>query len=368
MQEKSKEEMEMQEQEHGGDIYSASYRVDYSVSVNPLGTPHSVRHAVMRSAGVLERYPDVKCRDLRRKLSDLLHLPAHWITCGNGAAELIYTVALARRPKKALVICPGFSEYEKALHTAGCGEILYYLCSRENEFRVEEDVLDLITEDVDMMYLCNPGNPTGILIRPELVLRILKRCTEKEVLLAADECFLEMTAHPGEHTLLGHVADNSNLIVLRSFTKTYAMPGVRLGYLVTSNRELIEKIRFSVQPWPVSIPAQMAGEAALDEKDYLEESRVLIVRERRYMRQSFERIGIRCYDSEANFLFFEGPENLLALSAKRGILIRDCRGYRGLGPGYYRVAIRTRRDNEELCGILSNIYRTAGHYLPDSEQ
>ena len=243
MQEKSKEEMEMQEQEHGGDIYSASYRVDYSVSVNPLGTPHSVRHAVMRSAGVLERYPDVKCRDLRRKLSDLLHLPAHWITCGNGAAELIYTVALARRPKKALVICPGFSEYEKALHTAGCGEILYYLCSRENEFRVEEDVLDLITEDVDMMYLCNPGNPTGILIRPELVLRILKRCTEKEVLLAADECFLEMTAHPGEHTLLGHVADNSNLIVLRSFTKTYAMPGVRLGYLVTSNRELIEKIR-----------------------------------------------------------------------------------------------------------------------------
>lgn len=358
----------MQVQEHGGDIYSASYRIDYSVSVNPLGTPHNVRHAVMHSAGVLERYPDVKCRDLRRKLSDLLHLPAHWITCGNGAAELIYAAALAGQPKKALLISPGFLEYEKALHTAGCENISYYLCTREHEFRVGEDVLDRITEDIDMMFLCNPGNPTGIMIPPDLALRILKRCREKEVLLAVDECFLELTPYPKEHTLLGHVADSPNLLVLRSFTKTYAMPGVRLGYLVTSGKELMEKIHVSMQPWAVSIPAQMAGEAALDEADYLEKSRALIARELRYMKQSFERIGINCYDSEANYLFFEGPENLPALFAKKGILIRDCRGYRGLGPGYYRVAVRTRRDNEELCGILSNICRTVGHYLPDTER
>ena len=354
-----------QVQEHGGDIYSASYRLDYSVSVNPLGTPHGVRHAVIRSTGVLEQYPDARCRDLRSKLSDRLRLPAHWITCGNGAAELIFAAALAARPKKALLICPGFSEYEKALLVSGCEDIRFYMCTRENGFRVGEEVLDLITEEMDMMYLCNPGNPTGILVRQDLVLRILERCREKGVLLVVDECFLELTARPEEHTLLGYVANNPYLFVLRSFTKTYAMPGVRLGFGVTSDHALTDRIRDSIQPWPVSIPAQMAGEAALDEAGYLEESRDMITRELRYLRQSFERIGINCYDSEANFLLFEGPVNLLELCAKKGILIRDCRNYRGLGPGYYRVAVRARRDNEELCGILSDIFRTTGHYLTD---
>ena len=357
----------MQISEHGGDVYSASYRLDYSVSINPLGTPHGVRHAVIRSTGVLEQYPDIKCRDLRRKLSDRLCLPAHWITCGNGAAGLIFASALARHPQHALLICPGFSEYEKALRAAGCGDIRFYRCARENGFRVREDILEQITEEIDMMYLCNPANPTGILVEPGLVLQILKRCRERDVLLVVDECFLELTAKPQEHTLLGYVADNPNLLVLRSFTKTYAMPGVRLGFCVTSGKDLSDCIHDSMQPWPVSTPAQMAGEAALEEEEeYLKESRALIVRELRYMKQTFERIGIRCYDSDANFLLFEGPEHLPQLCAKKGILIRDCRNYRGLGPGYYRVAVRTRRDNEELCGILSDIFRTTGHYLTDS--
>lgn len=357
----------MQTQEHGGDIYSASYRLDYSVSVNPLGTPHSVRHAVIRSTGVLEQYPDVRCRELRRKLSERFRLPAHWITCGNGAAEMIYAASLAVRPRRALLICPGFSEYEKALRAIGCEDIRFYLCPRSEGYRVREDILDQITEDIDMMYLCNPANPTGIMIRPELMVRILERCREKKVLLVVDECFLELTMHPQEHTMMGYIADHENLLVLRSFTKTFAMPGVRLGFCVTSNRALTDRIRDSIQPWPVSIPAQMAGEAALEEDRYLEESRDLIVRELRYMKQTFERLGINCYDSEANFLFFEGPENLFELCAKRGILIRDCRNYRGLGPGCYRVSVHTRRDNEELCGILSDIYRTSGHYLTDGQ-
>ena len=356
----------MQTQEHGGDIYSTSYRLDFSVSANPLGTPRCVRQAVIRSTGFLEQYPDARCRELRRKLSERLRMPAHWITCGNGAAELIFAAALAVRPQTALLICPGFSEYEKALRTAGCEDIRFYLCPRTDGFRVGRDLLEQITEDIDMMFLCNPGNPTGILTDRELVVRVLERCREKKVLLVVDECFLEMTADPAEYTVMGYTADSPNLLILRSFTKTFAMPGVRLGFCVTSNRPLTDRIRDSIQPWPVSIPAQMAGEAVLDEAgDYLEESRRLIAVERRYLRQTFERIGIHCYDSEANFLFFEGPENLLELCTKKGILIRDCRNYRGLGPGYYRVAVRNRRDNEELGGILSDLYKTTGHYLTD---
>lgn len=358
----------MHTQEHGGDIYSASYRLDYSVSVNPLGTPHSVRHAVIRSTGILEQYPDVRCRRLRRKLSEHFHLPAGWITCGNGAAELIFAAAQAVRPRSALLICPGFSEYERALRAASCEDIRFYLCPRAEGFRIGEDILDQVTEDIDMMYLCNPANPTGILTDRDLMVRILERCREKKVLLVVDECFLEMTRRPYDYTLLGHVADYPNLMVLRSFTKSYAMPGVRLGFCVTSNRRLTDRICDSVQPWPVSIPAQMAGEAALDEVQYLKEARELITKELQYLRQSFERTGINCYDSETNFLFFEGPENLLELCAKKGILIRDCRNYRGLEPGYYRVSVHTRRDNEELCGVLSDIFRAAGHYSTDARR
>ena len=356
----------MQIQEHGGDIYSASYRLDYSVSVNPMGMPRGVRHAVIRSTGILEQYPDTSCRDLRRKLSERFRVPAHWITCGNGAAELIFAAALAVHPQAALLVCPGFSEYERALKASGCGDIRFYLCPRGEDFRVGEDLPEQITEDLDMMYLCNPCNPTGILLRRDQMVRILERCREKKVLLVLDECFLDLTSHPEDHTLMGYVADNPNLLILKSFTKTFAMPGVRLGFCVTSGRTLTDRIRESIQPWSVSIPAQMAGEAVFEECDeYLRKSRALIGTELHYLRQMFDRIGIRYYDSEANFLFFEGPENLLELCTKKGILIRDCRNYRGLGPGYYRVAVRTRRDNEELCGILSNLFRTTGHYLTD---
>ncbi|HCI73189.1 MAG TPA: threonine-phosphate decarboxylase [Lachnospiraceae bacterium] len=357
--------MTMQTQEHGGDIYSASYRMDFSVSINPLGTPHSVRSAVIRSTASLGQYPDVRCRDLRRKLSDRFRIPAHWITCGNGAAELIFAVAQAVKPQTALLVCPGFSEYERALRVAGCQDLRFYLCPRSGGFRIGEDILEQITEDIDMMYLCNPSNPTGILSDQELMVRILEKCRDNKVVLVVDECFLEMTSDPSRHTLMGYIADNPNLLILRSFTKTYAMPGVRLGYCITNNRQMTDRIRDSIQPWPVSIPAQMAGEAALEEEDYLKEARELIQKELRYLKQSFEVVGIQFYDSAANFLLFEGPKNLLELCAKKGILIRDCRNYRGLGTGYFRASVHTRRDNEELCGVLSDIYRTSGHYLTD---
>lgn len=355
----------MQKQEHGGDVYSAVYKVDYSTSVNPLGTPRSVKSAVIRSSTDLGRYPDTECRDLRRLLSEKLRLSAHWITCGNGAAELILASAFAVHPKAALLVCPGFSEYEKALHASGCEDIRFYLCTRNDNFRIGENILEFITEDIDMMYLGNPVNPTGLLIEKDLLKRILARCHENGVVLVLDECFLELTDHLQESTMMGYVADSPELLIIRSFTKTYAMPGLRLGFCVTSNRTLTECIRSCMQPWPVSIPAQMAGEAALEEEDYLKESRTLIATELKYLAQTFERIGIRFYESGANYLFFEGPANLKELCAKKGILIRDCSNYRGLGPGYFRVSVHTRRDNEELCGVLSDIFRTTGHYLMD---
>ncbi len=355
----------MQTQIHGGDIYSAQYRLDFSTNINPLGTPQSVRRAVVHSVGELGHYPDVRCRELRAALSENLRISANWIICGNGAAELIFAVAMAVHPHSALLICPGFSEYEKALRVSGCRDIRYYLCTRGQGFKVGEDILERIDRDIDMMYLCNPVNPTGVRIGQDLMVRIMEKCRENHVLLVMDESYLELSGQPEDYSLIGHVADDPYLLVIRSFTKTYAMPGIRLGYCITSNKVLRDQIHDAIQPWPASIPAQRAGVAALKETDYLEESRRLIRRERQYLMQQFDRIGITYYESESNFLFFEGPEDLLQQCTKKGILIRDCSSFRSLTPGYYRISIHKRRDNEELCGVLSDIYRAAGHFLTD---
>jgi len=153
-------------------------------------------------------------------------------------------------------------------------------------------------------------------------------------------------------------------VILNAFTKLYAIPGLRLGYGITSDLRLLERITACLQPWNVSVPAQRAGVAALKEKAYVEESRLVIARELRYLKQNFERIGITYYDSEVNYLLFEGPEDLYETCAKNGFLIRECSNYRGLNRGVFRVSVRTRRENEELCGFFSTIFREKGQNLP----
>ena len=354
----------MQTQEHGGDIYSASYRLDFSTNVNPLGTPVSVQRAVITSVGQLHQYPDVKCRELKRALSDTCRLPADWFVCGSGAAELIFAVAQAVRPKSALLIIPGFTEYERALGASGCKDIRYYQCTRASGFKVGEDILDSISEDIDMMYVNNPINPTGIEIPHDLMIRIMEKCREERVVLVIDECFVNIMEHPEQATMRGYVADDPGLFIIGAFTKLFAMPGIRLGYGITSNRLLMDQITACMQPWALSVPAQAAGVAALKEADYVKKSRRLVARELRFLKQTFERMGITYYDSSANFLFFEGPKNLFDLCAKRGYLIRDCSNFRSLEPGYFRICVRTRRENEELCGYLESIFGRSGRYLP----
>ena len=274
---------EPKETVHGGDIYRNPSVTDYSVNSNPLGVPEAVRKSVQESADRIMYYPDVRCDRLRESISDFERIEKEKILCGNGAAELFFAVVMAVRPKKALVTAPAFSEYERALGTVGA-EVQYYRLKEEQDFRIQEDILEQITEDTDMIFLCNPNNPTGQTTEKELLIRVMNRCNKCGTILVLDECFIEFLEEPERYECRGYLTQYPNVVIIKAFTKIFCMPGVRLGYALCENAALRKRMRAMLQPWNVSVTAQEAGVAALvDCEAYLKRTREYIKKEKFWM-------------------------------------------------------------------------------------
>lgn len=336
---------------HGGDIYHHPDVIDFSVNTNPLGTPESVKRAVQESVAKIEHYPDVRCEALREAISRFEQVNMEEIFCGNGAAELFFTAVQAVWPQKALVIAPSFSEYEEALRSVGAEVEYYYLCEEDN-FQIRGDYVDKLSEEIDMIFLCNPNNPTGVLLERKFILEVLKRCKEKNSLFVLDECFVDFVEEPENHTIKDMLKEYPNLFLLKAFTKRYAMAGVRLGYGLSSNQRLLEKIQHCGQPWAVSTVAQKAGIAALKEEEYVKRSMDYVHAQRKKLIKNLTLLGYKTFDSKANYIFFQGEEGLYEKCLEKGILIRDCSNYYGLKKGYYRVAVKLQEENEKLLEVL----------------
>lgn len=349
----------MKKHVHGGDIYHHKNCLDFSANCNPLGTPAAVKQAVMESLDQMAFYPQVGYQELKQAIACYEQVEEGDVICGNGAAELIFSLCLAGKPKKALLCAPTFAEYAQALHSVGCSIEEYWLDGRW-EFQLTEDFLKALDSSYDIVFLCNPNNPTGNLIERELMERILKICEEKEIFLVIDECFQDFIENPQAYTMKHRIKESSNLFLLKAFTKRYAMPGVRLGYGISGNHRLLEQMSMVTQPWNLSVFAQAAGIAALKEEQYVEEGRNLIFREKKYLKEEMKRLGLKVYDSKANYLFFRGPEDLKESCLEQGILIRDCSNYSGLEKGYYRIAVRTHKENLQLISALEKIQLEEG--------
>ena len=348
----------MKQLTHGGDW--AGYRaqfgcdaLDLSANVSPLGLPEGVAKAITASLATADRYPDPLCRELRAKLSMHEGVPVEQILCGNGAADLIFRLAWAAKPHKALVTAPTFSEYAAALESAGCTVQRHFLHSEE-DFAVTEDILSAVDETVDMVFLCQPNNPTGQLTPPALVAALLHRCEACGALLVVDECFLEFlpdyaawTAKPLLHS--------KNLVILKAFTKLYGMAGVRLGYCLCADTALLDRMQAAGQPWGVSSLAQAAGLAALEETAYVEQVRTLIAQQRPILRDGLRALGLRVLDGKANYLLFQGPEALGETLRKKGIVLRSCANYPGLDGSWYRTAVRTAPENAQFLKTLAEV-------------
>lgn len=339
---------------HGGDIYRHPNMIDFSSNCNPFGPPQRVQDAICRTAGQIGHYPDVRCGRLRKALAKKLNIPQDWIFFGNGAAEVIFAAVQTLKPKHALLPAPTFAEYAHALKTAGC-EIQYAETAKENGFAITTEIADKLTQETDMLFLCNPNNPTGTLLRKNEVEHILSRARECQTTVVLDECFLDF-AEEGELCSMLPVLENyPNVILLKAFTKLYAMAGVRLGYGISSNPKIIEALESGVQPWNVSMPAQEAGVAALEEDTYVRDSLAVISEEKKYLLENMKRLGFTVYASKANYIFFHGAADLGERLMSEDILVRDCSNYRGLSKGYYRIAVRLHPDNEQLIRTLEKL-------------
>lgn len=339
---------------HGGDIYKYQPKYDFSANINPLGLHKEILKAATDSLQDIVSYPDVRCGRLRSALSSKLHVPEDYLYFGNGAADVLFTLVLAKKPKRALLVSPTFAEYEQALHSVDC-DITYYELDSTNGFSITEDYLTSLTPDLDMIILCNPNNPVGNTIPHELLLCILKRCLEHNIMMVVDECFNDFLDDPKHHELTKELEEYNNFVILRAFTKMYALAGLRLGYLMTANEKLLAKMNSVSQPWSVSIPAQAAGVAALNQDEYVIKTRAYIKKEKEYLCKALEDLEITYFKPEANYIFFYDRYDWKKELLTEGILIRDCSNYRGLSKGYYRIAIRNREENEALIKAMRKI-------------
>lgn len=345
---------------HGGDW--AGYRaefgrdaLDFSANVSPLGLPEGVAKAITLALPMADRYPDPLCRELRAKLAFHEGVLAEQILCGNGAADLIFRLVWAKKPRRALVTAPTFAEYASALETAGCTVERHFLREQE-DFSVTDALCNAIHPGLDMVFLCQPNNPTGQLAPLPLVEKLLRRCIECGALLVVDECFLDFLPD-GEQCSAKTLLGSGKLVILKAFTKLYGMAGVRLGYALCADTKLLEQMQAAGQPWGVSSLAQAAGLAALDETDYVEQVRALIADQRPRLTSGLRTLGLRVLDGRANYLLFRGPETLGETLRQKGVVLRGCANYPGLDASWYRTAVRTAPENEQLLKILAEVLK-----------
>ena len=343
----------MTEYQHGGDIYSQEILLDYSANINPLGMPESVKEAVRQAVDHAAVYPDSCCRRLRAALGEFHQVEPERIICGNGAADLIFQLAYALKPKRALLPAPTFSEYGQAL--AAAGTEIHLCCLRETDnFRFDLELWKEGAEEVrpELAFFCNPNNPTGLAVKKEVLEEMARFCLEQGIFLAVDECFCEFLDDPEGHSILGELGRFPNVFVLKAFTKIYAMAGLRLGYGICGDPGLMDRLESVRQPWTVSALAQEAGLAALKETDYVERTRELVRAQRQVLKDGLARLGLAVWDSQANYLFFRGPEGLKERLAARKVLIRSCANYPGLDGRYYRICVGTEENNRRFLREL----------------
>lgn len=353
---------------HGGNIYGNEIEYDFSVNLNPLGPPDAVREALTQALNHVEEYPDPEYRELRRDLANRWQLAEEQLVLGNGASELIPGIIRALAPKTCMVTAPCYSGYETALKAAAPSCRIHRIFLREeDDFTLPENICwEIAHVKPDLLILTNPNNPNGKRISANRLREIAGACRGAGTVLLIDECFLALSG--GDVDSLIHRIGEEGMpptVVLRAFTKTFAIPGVRLGYAVCSG-SLATRIQRELPEWNLSVFAQYAGLAALEAaapetvttgtSGYMAASVEMIAQEREYLTAELKKLGLRVFPSDANYILFQSRDRELHRKLlDKAILIRDCRDYHGLTAGFYRAAVRTRRENTALLRCLRNI-------------
>ncbi|MDR6226100.1 threonine-phosphate decarboxylase CobD [Desmospora profundinema] len=357
---------------HGGDRWTAGFLfhreasdfLDFSANINPLGPPPGVLevlHRALTESGqpVLTQYPDPRSRSLKRALARKCDVPVDWVAVGNGGAELLDLVHDIIRPRRVGVTHPSFSEYEAAARKRG-SEVVPLPLSEERDWLPGREELLRWVRQVDLAYLGHPNNPTGTLFPEESLIAAAEEAARHGSVLVVDEAFLDFV--PGAFTLQRQLSDFPTTLLVRSMTKFYALPGLRLGYALASP-SWVKKLEARQIPWSVNGLAQLAGEAALSDREYEERTADWLHRERLFLLEGLKRVaGVHVFPGSVNYLLLRltgrrasggySSHQWQRALGERGILIRDASTYPGLDDTYIRVAVRSREENERLLSAF----------------
>ena len=347
---------------HGGNVAEICKKynlkedtiIDFSTNVNPLGFPKGVQVLLRREGAKIVRYPDTNSTELKKEIATRLDVNEKTILVGNGSTELIYLIPRVFKPLCALIPIPTFIEYEKSLLSLEC-KLRYIPLKEEENFRVNIDEIIKLLPKMDVVYLCNPNNPTGVLLPKNAVIHLIIKAEKRRTLVIIDEAFMDFADN---ESVIAEVKRRKNLIVIKSLTKFFGIPGLRLGYLV-SNSKIVDKISRHKEPWTVNILAQKAGISCFKDEKFIMRTKRFIDRERKYLLTELNRLqGLKSYNSSTNYLLVKivrsglSSGKLYEKMAQQGLLIRDCRSFRGLGDKFVRIAVRGRRENNLLIKKL----------------
>jgi threonine-phosphate decarboxylase len=331
--------------------------IDFSASINPLGYPDSVRRILLERFDDILKYPDSECTNLRKAIAEKHSCKESNIIIGNGSNELFHLIPRALKPKQGAVLQPTFSEFKDALYNANVNIIEIINDSTSLKFNLSDSKLKSLREGV--VFLCNPNNPTGQLIPKDEILRLVEANIKR--LIVVDEAFMDFVEEEEMFTVIKEARSMENLIVVRSLTKFYGFPGLRLGYLVACESIINNLLRFK-EPWTVNSLAQVAGQSAINDKEFAFNTRRFVSSEKMFLYEGLSKIkGLHPFYPSANFILVRiGNDELTSLSLhdlliKDKIIIRDCSNFIGLSNKYFRVAVRTREGNQRLLSSLKGI-------------
>lgn len=352
---------------HGGDLRTASARyhipaedfTDLSANINPLGPPPGLLNTLRESLPDVVRYPDPGHRALLKLLSERIQVPEEWIVIGNGAAENMALALQALSPAKVGIIEPCFSEYETLSKQFGA-EVGSVLGRAEQHFHADPKEIERLISDHDLVFVGQPNNPNGVQYGRDELRRFACAAETFETYLVVDEAFIDFIPEEERISLLEELHKYPRVILIRSMTKFYAIPGLRLGYAI-AHPDLARAMRGKQVTWSVNLLALLAGECCLQAgKEYEEETISLIKKQRLLLREGLVDLGCQTWPGEANFLLVRLPEDWTAHSMQealgaKGILVRSCAMYRGLGERDIRVAVKDRECCDKLLKAMKEI-------------
>jgi threonine-phosphate decarboxylase len=350
---------------HGGDVWSvfAGDRVrkvlDFSSNVNPFGPSKKALKAIRDSLWKISYYPDTELDELRQVLGEYLGVSGGNLIVGNGSTEIIkiFCDLFIKKGDEVIVPEPTFSEYEMLCRMRGA-KLKFVYASSDRDFEPPyAGIVDRINGRTRAVFLCSPNNPTGKVIEGDMLEEIAATAEKYGCFVFLDEAYIEFTDRSG---MSKKAAESDNLLVLRSMTKFFSLPGLRVGYAVAC-KDLIEILEKGRIPWNVNVLAQAAAIASLKDSDFIRKSRSRVRRERDFLRRGIEKLGIRVFDSEANFLLLDlhdlkvKARDLRSQLIRENILIRDCSSFRGLDEYFARISCRKRSENKILLARLKEI-------------